>query len=145
VIDRRELFAVDRPADDDPASAQLRQIKGMAEEEALWIVAARGNGYSEVGDVWRRAGVPAETVTRLAEADCFAALGQARRAALWQARAISGAKPLPLFAMDLDGEAIHEPAVQFREMSEGEAVVEDYISMRLTLRSHPMALLRPYL
>lgn len=123
----------------------FRQIKGMAEEEALWIVAARGNGYSEVEDVWRRAGVPAETVTRLAEADCFAALGQARRAALWQARAISGAKPLPLFAQDLDGEAIYEPSVQFREMTEGESVVEDYISMRLTLRSHPMAILRPYL
>ena len=33
----------------------------------------------------------------------------------------------------------------FREMSEGEKVVEDYVSMRLTLRSHPMALLRPWL
>ena len=38
-----------------------------------------------------------------------------------------------------------EPAVVFREMSEGEKVVEDYVSMRLTLRSHPMALLRPWL
>ena len=27
----------------------------------------------------------------------------------------------------------------------GEAVVEDYVAMRLTLRSHPMALLRPVL
>ncbi len=35
-----------------------------------------------------------------------------------------------------------EPAVQFRAMTEGEAVVEDYVSYRLTLRSHPMALLR---
>lgn len=123
----------------------FRQIKGMAEEEAQWITAARGNGYAEVGDVWRRAGVPADTVTRLAEADCFATLAVSRRDALWQARAISGAKPLPLFAQDLDGEAVNEPAVQFHEMTEGEAVVEDYISMRLTLRSHPMAILRPYL
>jgi hypothetical protein len=29
-------------------------------------------------------------------------------------------------------------------MSEGEQVVEDYVSMRLTLRSHPMALLRSF-
>ena len=123
----------------------FRQIKGMGEEEAQWIVAARGNGYAEVGDVWRRAGVGAGVIARLAEADCFAALGLNRRAALWAAKAISGDAPLPLFAQDLDGEVTHEPHIVFAQMSEGEAVVEDYISMRLTLRSHPVAILRPYL
>jgi hypothetical protein len=34
----------------------FRQIKSMREEEADWIVAARGNGYTAVEDVWRRAG-----------------------------------------------------------------------------------------
>ena len=53
--------------------------------------------------------------------------------------------PLPLFAGDMDGEGIVEPAVQFRAMTMGEQVVEDYVSMRLTLRAHPMALLRPLL
>jgi DNA polymerase III alpha subunit len=120
----------------------LRQIKGLAEDEALWVVAARGNGYLSVEDVWRRAGVAPATVTRLAEADVFAALGLARRDALWAARALSGGSELPLFAGDMDGEGIVEPAVQFKEMTEGEAVVEDYVSLRLTLRSHPMALLR---
>ena len=123
----------------------FRQIKGMDEDEALWIVAARGNGYRVVEDVWRRAGVSPVTVTRLAEADVFASLGLARRDALWSAKALSGAAPLPLFAGDMDGEGIVEPAVQFRAMSEGEAVVEDYVSYRLTLRSHPIALLRPLL
>jgi hypothetical protein len=47
--------------------------------------------------------------------------------------------------MDMEGEGIVEPAVQFRAMTLGEEVVEDYVSMRLTLRAHPMALLRPYL
>ena len=117
----------------------------MDEDEALWIVAARGNGYRAVEDVWRRAGVRPATVTRLAEADVFAVLGQGRRDALWAAKALSGAAPLPLFAGDMDGEGIVEPAVQFKAMSEGEAVVEDYVSYRLTLRSHPMALLRPLL
>ena len=37
----------------------FRQIKGMREEDADWIVAARGNGYRDVGAVWRRAGVAA--------------------------------------------------------------------------------------
>lgn len=123
----------------------FRQIKGLAEDEALWIVAGRGNGYLSVEDVWRRAGAAPAAVTRLAEADVFAGLGLARRDALWAARALSGGTELPLFAGDMDGEGIVEPAVQFREMSEGEAVVEDYVSMRLTLRSHPVALLREVL
>ena len=114
----------------------------MAEEEALWIVAARGNGYPGIEDVARRAGVSVATVTQLAEADVFGSLGLARRNALWAARALSGTAELPLFAGDMDGEGIVEPAVQFRAMTEGEAVVEDYVAMRLTLRSHPMALLR---
>ncbi|MCA3510736.1 MAG: error-prone DNA polymerase [Rhodobacter sp.] len=123
----------------------LRQVRGLSEEEGMWVVAARGNGYRAVQDVWRRAGVGPATVTRLAEADCFAALGLGRRDALWAARALTGDRPLPLFAGDIDGEGIVEPAVVFREMTEGEKVVEDYVSMRLTLRSHPMALLRPWL
>ena len=123
----------------------FRQIKGMAEDEALWITAARGNGYREVTDVWRRAGVSPATVTRLAEADAFAGLGIDRRAALWAARAVTGTAPLPLFARDIDGEGINEPDIRFPAMTVGEAVVEDYVSMRLTLRAHPMALLRPFL
>ncbi|MDZ4135202.1 MAG: hypothetical protein U1D06_06345, partial [Paracoccaceae bacterium] len=53
--------------------------------------------------------------------------------------------PLPLFAGDIDQEAIVEPAVIFAKMTEGESVVEDYLAMRLTLRRHPMALLRDML
>jgi hypothetical protein len=46
--------------------------RAMREEEADWIVAARGNGYRAVEDVWRRAGL-GPALTRLAEADAFAA------------------------------------------------------------------------
>jgi error-prone DNA polymerase len=123
----------------------FRQIKGMAEEEAQWITAARGNGYQKVEDVWRRAGVAPDVLARLAEADAFAALGLARRDALWAAEALAPGPALPLFATDMEGEAIAEPAVTFREMTLGESVVEDYLSMRLTLRAHPMQLLRPVL
>ncbi len=123
----------------------FRQIRGISKEEGEWIERARGNGYRAVEDVWRRAGVDARVLTFLAEADAFAALGLARRNALWAARAVSSAKPLPLFAGDMDGEGIVEPSVIFAGMSEGEHVVEDYAALRLTLRSHPMALLRPRL
>jgi hypothetical protein len=49
---------------------------------------------------------------------------------------------LPLFDGDIDGEAIFEPAAHLPEMTLGEEVVEDYVAMRLTLKAHPVALLR---
>ncbi|MEL6233966.1 MAG: error-prone DNA polymerase [Pseudomonadota bacterium] len=120
----------------------FRQIKAMREEEAVWISAARGNGYPDVEAVWRRAGTPPHLLTVLAEADAFAGLGIARRDALWAARAVTGAAPLPLFADDLDGEGIAEPPVALPVPTDGEEVVEDYLALRLTLRAHPLALLR---
>ena len=65
----------------------FRQIKGMREEEAGWIAAARGNGYRDVAAVWRRAGHAPRLLAVLADADAFASLGLARREALWQAAA----------------------------------------------------------
>jgi DNA-directed DNA polymerase III PolC len=138
---------LDRPGQRPDLALRLgfRQVKGIAEDEARWIVAARGNGYHAVADVWRRAGVGPATLARLAEADAFADLGLTRREALWAAEALTPGAELPLFAGDLEGEGIVEPAVQFRAMTLGEAVVEDYLALRLTLRAHPMALLRPWL
>jgi DNA polymerase III alpha subunit len=120
----------------------FRQIRSMREEDADWLTAARGNGYRAVEDVWRRAGLDVRTLTVLAEADAFASLGLSRRDALWAARALTPKKELPLFAGDLDGEGIVEGRVTLPEMTEGEEVVEDYVAMRLTLRTHPVALIR---
>ncbi len=121
----------------------FRQIKGFREEDAGWIAAARGNGYPDPEAVWLRAGVAPSVLERLAEADAFAAMGLRRRDALWQVRAIRGQMPLPLFNDPIDGEGIFEPAVSLPPMHLGEEVVEDYVAMRLTLRAHPMELLRP--
>ncbi|NRA99953.1 MAG: error-prone DNA polymerase [Rhodobacteraceae bacterium] len=123
----------------------FRQIKAMREEEAAWITAARGNGYTQVEDVWRRAGVQPRSLRVLAEADAFADLRLSRREALWAAKALTADRPLPLFAGDMDGEGIEEPIAHLPQMTEGEEVVEDYVAMRLTLRKHPMAFLRPKL
>ncbi|MDV4169010.1 error-prone DNA polymerase [Rhodovulum sp. FJ3] len=123
----------------------FRQITRLPQDEAEWITATRANGFHSVDDVWRRAGLSSRLLTLLAEADAFHGLGLTRRQALWQARALTAPKPLPLFAADLDGEGIVEPTVTLPEMTEGEEIVEDYAAMRLTLRRHPLALLRPLL
>jgi DNA polymerase-3 subunit alpha/error-prone DNA polymerase len=119
----------------------FRQIKAMRQDDADWIPAARGNGYADVAAVWRRAGTPPRQLARLAEADAFGALGLTRREALWQAAALDPA-PLPLFA---DAEAEDEPPPALPPMTLGEEIVADYTALRLTLRAHPMALLRPRL
>ncbi len=123
----------------------LRQIKGLKEDDARWIMACRGNGYRDPETVWLRAGVGPSTLQRLAEADCFADMGLTRRAALWGVKAIRDKKPLPLFNDPIDGEGVQEPLVNLPEMHLGEEVVEDYLAARLSLRAHPMELLRPTL
>jgi len=120
----------------------FRQIKGISDEDASWLTAARGNGYRQVEDVWRKAGLAPSVIERLAEADAFAGLGMNRREALWAAKALVSSRPLPLFAREIDGEIIDEPAAHLPQMTLGEEVVEDYVSMRLSLRAHPVALLR---
>ena len=123
----------------------FRQIKGFRQEDAEWIVAARGNGYRDPQGLWLRAGLSPAVLERLAEADGFADMGLTRRDALWQVRAIRSPDALPLFNDPIDGESISEPAVDLPPMHLGEEVVEDYVSTRLTLRAHPMELLRPAL
>ena len=123
----------------------FRQIKGFRAEDAGWIVAARGNGYLDVESLWLRAGLLPAVLERLAEADAFWGIGLTRRDALWAVRAIRAPKPLPLFANPLDGEGGIEHAVVLPPMHLGEEMVEDYNALRLSLRAHPMELLRPRL
>ncbi|WP_027256503.1 error-prone DNA polymerase [Leisingera aquimarina] len=123
----------------------FRQIKGFKEEDANWIVAARGNGYPNPEALWHRAGLRPDVLTRLAEADAFFDLGLARRDALWAVKAIRDHNPLPLFNDPIDGEAIDEPQINLPTMQLGEEVAEDYVATRLSLRAHPMELLRPAL
>ncbi|TDQ62082.1 DnaE-like error-prone DNA polymerase [Maritalea mobilis] len=121
----------------------FRQIKGFREEDADWLVAARGNGYPDPESVWLRAGISPSALERLAEADAFLSIGLNRRNALWKVKSIRSKKPLPLFNNPIDGEAIFEPDVTLPKMHLGEEVVEDYISTRLSLKAHPLELLRP--
>ncbi|WP_298908423.1 error-prone DNA polymerase [uncultured Aliiroseovarius sp.] len=123
----------------------FRQIKGFKKEDAGWIAAARGNGYPDPQALWLRAGLRPDVMMRLAEADAFSDMGLNRRDALWQVKAIQSPKPLPLFNDPIDGERIDEPDIQLPNMQLGEEVVEDYVSTRLSLRAHPMELLRPTL
>jgi error-prone DNA polymerase len=115
----------------------FRQIAGFAQADAERLMAARGSGYSSPAALWRRASLSAAALTRLADADAFTSLDLTRRQALWAVRALT-APPPPLFAA-LDAK---EPEVTLPRMGLGEEVAEDYSFLRLSLKAHPLALLR---
>jgi error-prone DNA polymerase len=120
----------------------LRQIKGLAEAEGRRLAAARGNGYGDILSLWRRAALSNKALDALARADAFASLGLGRRQALWRIKGLPDARPLPLFAAAGEEDRGEEPAVLLPDLAPGQEVVEDYASLRLTLRAHPLSFLR---
>jgi error-prone DNA polymerase len=125
----------------------LRMVKGLSNDDAAHILLARAAAsFTSIEDVWRRSGVPVAALERLADADAFHSFGLDRRQSLWQVRGL-GAVPLPLFAAAAAREAALtvEPHVALTAMSDGREVVEDYRSVQLSLRAHPLAFLRPEL
>ena len=124
----------------------LRMAKGLAGEHGARLVLARGeHAYAGVEELWRRAGVPVAALERLAEADAYGSMGLDRRGAIWAIKALGDA-PLPLFAAADAGATprpeVVEPAVALAPMRPGRTVVEDYGSVGLTLREHPVSFVR---
>ncbi len=118
----------------------FRQIKGFKEDDGHWLAAARGNGYRSIDAIWRRAGVGRPALKKLAGADAFTAYGLTRRDAIWEVNGLGGDRPLPLF--ERDGEGLPDIKAILPTLSRGEEVFEDYVATRLTLRQHPVSLLR---
>jgi error-prone DNA polymerase len=125
----------------------FRQVNGLANVHGATIVAARGVApFGSVEEVWRRSGVPRSAIERLAEADAFLRLGEDRRQGLWKVRGL-GEAPLPLFVAADEREAAFspegiEPDVALTPMTDGREVVEDFRSLQLSLRAHPLTFLR---
>jgi error-prone DNA polymerase len=119
----------------------LRQIEGLQREAADRLVA--GRPYRTVEALRRH--VPVHAIQRLAAADAFRSMGLDRRSALWDSRALKQAPDLPLFAYAeaLDEGAEAEPA-RLPAMPLSEHVVNDYQTVRLSLKAHPMRFLREH-
>jgi len=124
----------------------LRMARGLPNQHGAQLVAHRGDqAYSSVEEIWRRAVIPAAALERLAEADAFQGLGLDRRQALWAVKGLADTV-LPLFAA-ADAHRrprpeLVEPPVVLTPMKDGREVVEDYRSLGLSLRQHPVAFLR---
>ncbi len=123
----------------------LRMAKGLAEAHGVQVVVRRGeHDYAGIEELWRRARVPVAALERLAEADAFGSMEVDRRGAIWAIRALADAA-LPLFAAadrGLPAPEVVEPPVALAPMRPGRTVVEDYGSVGLSLRQHPVAFVR---
>ncbi|MCR0981833.1 error-prone DNA polymerase [Roseomonas populi] len=119
----------------------LRLVSGLSKEDANKAIALRGRATPAA---LAAAGLHRPALEALAQADAFRGLGLDRRRALWEAAAVERAAsardmaPLPLFAAA-------EAAPRLPAETSGEETVLDIGATGLTLRAHPLALLRPAL
>jgi error-prone DNA polymerase len=121
----------------------LRQIEGLQRDAGDRLVARRP--YRSVEQLRSRGNVPVHAIQRLAAADAFRSMGLDRRAALWDSRALRQAPDLPLFAYaDARDEGQEEQPAQLPAMPLAEHVVNDYQTIRLSLKAHPMSFLREH-
>ncbi len=121
----------------------FRQVQGLGEKDMKRVVEQRTTPYRDPADLWRRGGLTKRQILALARADAFASMSLSRRDVLWAVRAFSEAS-LPLLdarpaVRDL------EPSVALPGLTTGEQVVDDYASISMSLRAHPLELLRPTL
>ncbi|MCM5678777.1 error-prone DNA polymerase [Schlegelella sp. S2-27] len=123
-----------------PVRLGLKSIGGLREDVAERIAQARGDGpFEDVQDLARRAQLEPADLKRLAGADALRSLAGHRRQQVWQAAAWQ-----PTTALLKDA-PMAEPQLELLPAAEGEEILFDYSSMKLTLRSHPLQLLRPML
>jgi error-prone DNA polymerase len=122
----------------------LRQIDGLREEDVNRIVEVRDSPFHDVRDLWRRSGIGRASLEKLAAADAFRSLGLDRRQALWEVRGLPKEVPLPLFDHAHAAEMGAEAEVALPVMPLSEHVVNDYRTLRLSLKAHPMSFLRAH-
>ena len=119
----------------------MRMISGLRSTTAEAIEDARESGrFTSISDFTLRTQLPQSAITQLSKADAFGSLDQSRRAALWQALG-QEKKPRdqPLFASleTNDDDTLALPVLDVQD-----EVTEDYRSIGLSLRAHPLSFYR---
>jgi len=118
----------------------LRMIGGLRTASAARIEAERAKApFDSAEHLAHRARLEQHEMKLLAAADALASLSGHRRQQVWDAAALH---TLPQLLQDAP---VDEEVLELDAAREGEEVLWDYASVGLTLRSHPMKLLRPRL
>ena len=116
----------------------LRLVKHLSSEGAARLLAARtARAFDGVADLAERGKLDRRDLEALAAADALAGLVGHRHRAVWQVTGVERALPL------LPAATVREEGIPLlRAPREGQDIVADYGSTGLTLRRHPLALLR---
>ncbi|MBC8022719.1 MAG: error-prone DNA polymerase [Burkholderiales bacterium] len=115
----------------------LGLIKGLKVSSSERIIKAREQRiFSSTEDLARRAGLDRADLSALAAADALASLAGHRREALWETLGVDAPTRLDMPA----SKSMELP--QLVAPTEGDEIVSDYATLGLTLRRHPLALLR---
>lgn len=120
----------------------FRQVKGLKEEDMQILVAARDAGFVRISQLLD-AGVPLSALENLADADAFRSIGLDRRKALWEVAALSDHHTGLFQGQQQD--TSNEQNISLPEMSLSQHVIEDYRSLSLSLKAHPVSFVRKQL
>lgn len=118
----------------------LSMVKGFSEEGMHRLIEAREKKmFEDVNDLACRSGLHRDDLEALAAADALCHLSGDRHRSQWQVSGLE--KPLPLFQQS----SMEEMEVMLPRPSEGQNIIADYASSGVSLRRHPVALLRAHL
>ncbi|MBI3898829.1 MAG: error-prone DNA polymerase [Gammaproteobacteria bacterium] len=118
----------------------LRMVSGLSPVAAARVVQRRCEAvFTQVEDLARRADLNRRELNALANADALRGLAAHRHHAHWAVAGVEASSPL------LEKTPITEALPLLPVPTEGDNIVADYDSIGLTLRRHPLALLRPRL
>jgi len=130
---------LERQDNDRPAlRLGLRLVKHLSHEGASRLLDARAaHAFTDIADLAERAVLDRRDLEALAASDALAQLAGHRHRAVWQVSGVERA--LPLLPAET---AVQEGIPLLRAPRESHDIVADYASTGLTLRRHPLALLR---
>ena len=118
----------------------LRMVGGLHQSVAERIVAeCRVEPFASVQDLALRCRLDTADLATLASADALQSLSGHRRQQVWEASALHAAPAL------LRQAPVHELPLELPAAPLGEEVVFDYAAVGLSLRAHPLYLLREQL
>ncbi|MEZ5556502.1 error-prone DNA polymerase [Haliea sp.] len=120
----------------------LRLVKGLRHDAAQRVMEARRQApFQQVSQLRLRAALARGDMEALADADALASLSGNRHQSQWQIMALEQPRPLLQEEQRQPGTWFND-GVQLAAPGVAEEVLADYRATGLTLRAHPLALLR---
>ncbi|MFK7793224.1 MAG: error-prone DNA polymerase [Devosiaceae bacterium] len=121
----------------------FRQVSSLSKEVMEAFTKRRSDHLASPDEARRVTGLTLANLETLASADGMRSMGLDRRQALWSVRGMGGDEQMPLFEAAQQSALGHDPKVALPTMPLREHVVADYQTHRLSLKAHPMGVLRP--